>query len=374
MPVNPEQKGSSMQNKITIRKDNVPCYQILLAEDFSSLGAALEKLQIEGRKICIVSDSNVAPLYLENIRTVFSALTDVITGFVFQAGEENKTLSTVEDLYEHLILNRFERKDLLVALGGGVVGDLTGYAAATYLRGIRFIQIPTTLLAQVDSSIGGKTGVDFRAYKNMVGAFHQPVLVYSASHTLMSLSDRIYYEGMGEIIKHGLICDREYTQWLISHKQEISSREVSCITDMVRVSDQIKQKVVEEDPQEQGIRAILNFGHTLGHAVEKLAGFKLLHGECVSIGIRGAAWLSMQRGYISNEDYKKIIELLKLYHLPVSVSGISAKEIAVMTKSDKKMDQGSIRFILLDSPGKAVICHDVTDAELLAAANEICHE
>ncbi len=363
-----------MLNEITIHKDGVPCYPIIPAEDFSYLEETLKRLCLENRKVCIVTDSNVAPLYLETVRDIFSNQASCVFDFVFEAGEEHKTLSTVEELYEFLIRNRFERKDWLAALGGGVAGDLTGFAAATYLRGIRFIQIPTTLLAQVDSSIGGKTGVDLKSYKNMVGAFHQPSMVYSAANTLMTLSDRIYYEGLGEIIKHGLICSADYVNWLIDHHEGISRRDLSDIAYMVRISDQIKQKVVEEDPHEQGIRAILNFGHTLGHAVEKLSGFELLHGECVSIGIRGAAWLSMQCGYLSETDYRKILSLLKLYHLPISVHGIMPEEIAAATKSDKKMDQGNIRFILLESVGKARICHDITDEQLLAAAKEICHE
>ena len=199
-------------------------YAIYLEPDFQGLGYALADLETKERKICIVADSTTAELYLEPLKAVLQGCCARVTSFVFSAGEEHKTLDTVRALYEHLILEKFDRKDLLAALGGGVVGDLTGFAAATYLRGIRFIQVPTTLLSQVDSSIGGKTGVDFDSYKNMVGAFHMPSLVYMNLGTLKSLPERQFASGMGEIIKHGLIQDRDYYEWLSSHEKEVAAR------------------------------------------------------------------------------------------------------------------------------------------------------
>lgn len=225
--------------------------------------------------------------------------------FIFPAGEESKTLATVENLYEFLIQNKFERRDMLAALGGGVVGDLTGFTAATYLRGIDFIQIPTSLLAQVDSSIGGKTGVDFRAYKNMVGAFHQPKLVYSCAETLKTLTEQQYISGLGEIIKHGLIKDIAYYHWLKEHKEAILSRDTQTMIEMIEVSCRIKKEVVENDPEEAGERALLNFGHTLGHAVEKLMNFTMLHGECVAVGMHGAAWHFKRKKYDLRRDISR---------------------------------------------------------------------
>ena len=182
----------------------------------------------------------------------------------------------MKKLYEHLILEHFDRKDILAALGGGVVGDLCGFAAATYLRGIGFVQIPTTLLSQVDSSIGGKTGVDFDAYKNMVGAFHMPLFVYTNLRTLLTLPGEQFSSGMGEVIKHGLIKDKEYYQWLVDNREGILKRDLDLCQAMVYGSNRIKKEVVETDPTEQGDRALLNFGHTLGHAVEKLKDFTML--------------------------------------------------------------------------------------------------
>lgn len=362
-----------MLKQLMIYENRKPCYPIFLAEDYEQLSASLNTLDINERKVCIVTDSHVAPYYLESIKAIFSESAAKVFHYIIEAGEENKTLDTVQDLYEFLILNKFERKDYLAALGGGVIGDLTGYTAATYLRGISFIQLPTSLLAQVDSSIGGKTGVDFRSFKNMVGAFHQPSLVYSSAGALLTLDSRQYLSGMGEIIKHGLICDRVYYEWLQTNGQQILDRDTKTLTQMISRSDEIKKYVVEEDPHEQGLRAILNFGHTLGHAVEKLCHFNLLHGECVSIGIRGAAWLSLKRGYLAASEYEEIIKTLQAFRLPVQITGIEAEDIVRVTKSDKKMDKGSVRFILLSSIGEAVICHDVTDEELLAASREICN-
>ena len=255
-----------------------------------------------------------------------------------------------------------------MALGGGVTGDLCGYAAATYLRGIRFIQVPTTLLSQVDSSIGGKTGVDFDAYKNMVGAFHMPALVYTSTGSLLTLSDEQYSCGMGEIVKHGLIKDRSYYLWLMNHAEEIRKRNLDICEEMIFISNQIKRNVVEQDPTEKGERALLNFGHTLGHAIEKLMNFKLMHGQCVALGSAAAAWISAERGYITSEEAKTVKEAMAMFGLPVSLDGmnLSFPEIIETTKSDKKMDSGVIKFILLKQIGEAYVDRTVTETEMIS--------
>lgn len=354
--------------ELKVNCSNNRSYQIIIAEDFNYLAGAISDIGLSDRKMCIVTETNVAPLYLDEIINSLKSITVNVTAYVFPAGEENKTLDTVRGLYEHLILNHFERRDILVALGGGVVGDLTGYCAATYLRGISFIQIPTSLLSQVDSSIGGKTGVDFSSYKNMVGAFHQPSLVYSNVSTLRTLTRRQYVSGLGEIVKHGLIKDASYFRWLKENRELILSRDTSTMIEMIRISDEIKREVVEKDPFEKGERAILNFGHTLGHSIEKLMDFTMLHGECVSTGMVLAAKISYNRQYITREEYEEIIEVLKGFELPVTVSGsISPEDITRTAKSDKKMERGMVKFILLSGTGRAVICHDVTDEEMRRA-------
>ena len=359
---------------LPVRREGEICYEIRLEQDFEKLAEGAAELGTEGRKICIVTDTHVGPLYLEAVRERLSGVCSRVTVYTIEAGEDYKTLDTVRGLYEHLILEKYDRKDLLMALGGGVVGDLTGFAAATYLRGIRFVQVPTTLLSQVDSSIGGKTGVDFDAYKNMVGAFHMPSLVYMNLETLKSLPERQFASGMGEIIKHGLIQDNAYYQWLTEHGQEIADREYDALLYMVSGSCQIKKHVVEQDPTEQGIRSWLNFGHTIGHAVEKLKEFTLCHGECVAIGSVAAAWISRERGYLTGDELLQIEKVFQNYHLPVRVGGLEPDRILEATKLDKKMEAGKIKFVLLKRIGEAFVAKDVEDRELLGAIRYICEE
>ena len=225
-------------------------YEIVWDGSYERLAGCVENLKLPAKKACIVTDSTVSELYLEEVKNALSPLFETVTAFVFPAGEASKNLGTVKDLYTHLIENHFERKDLLFALGGGVVGDLTGYAAATYLRGIDFIQLPTTLLAQVDSSVGGKTGVDFDQYKNMVGAFHHPRLVYMNMATLKSLNGEQFACGMGEVLKTGLIRDEKFYIWTINHMSEIEERIEPVLTKMIQKCCDIKRQVVENDPTE----------------------------------------------------------------------------------------------------------------------------
>lgn len=347
-------------------------YSIYFEQSFDRLQELLEKnCQISRRKICIVSDSHVFPLYGEQVVSALNGHCVSLSSFIFTAGEKNKTLGTVKQLYEHLILQHFERRDLILALGGGVVGDLAGYAAATYLRGIDFVQVPTTLLSQVDSSIGGKTGVDFDSYKNMVGAFHQPSLVYMNLNTLMSLDAQQFACGMGEILKHGLIKNADYYEWLINHIAEIQDRELPVLLEMVQESCKIKRDVVEKDPMEKGERALLNFGHTIGHAIEKVKSPQLLHGQCVALGSVAAAYISFKRGLLSTEEFYEIRDMNVGFDLSFLVDDIDSEEILKITKSDKKMDSGKIKFVLLKNIGKAFIDHTVTDEEILEAISFI---
>mgnify|MGYP002512846886 CR=1 FL=1 len=262
--------------------------------------AALGKAE----KICIVSDSNVFPLYGNQVSQSLQKSGFTVTSFVFPAGEASKNGNTFLDLLNTLASEQLTRSDLIVALGGGVVGDITGFVAATYLRGIDFVQIPTTLLAQVDSSVGGKTGVDFDQYKNMVGAFYMPKLVYMNLAVLCSLDDRQYYAGMAEVMKYGLIKNATFYEWIIDHMYEIHDRNLEILEEMVVKSCTFKKLVVEKDPTEKGERAILNFGHTIGHAIEKAMHFELLHGECVALGSVAAAYISWKK------KWKNLVQLV----------------------------------------------------------------
>ena len=360
-----------MSEKLPILYDKKPCYDIVFSQSFEELPEELAALDCGGRKICIVTDSRVDELYGAEMLDILQGSCVKAVKYAFPNGEENKNLDTVRDIYRFLIQEGFERRDMLLALGGGVVGDITGYAAATYLRGIDFIQVPTTLLAQADSSIGGKTGVDFDGYKNMVGAFKMPRLVYMNLSVLQTLEDRQFYAGFAEIMKHGLIKDAAFYEWLIENMYEICERDLNVLQEMLKRSCTIKKLVVEKDPTEQGDRALLNFGHTVGHAIEKAKNFELFHGECVALGAVAAAYISWKRELLSMEEYYEIRDMFVPFYLPISVDNINPREILQLTKSDKKMESGKIKFVLLKKIGKAVLDRTVTDEEILAAIEEI---
>lgn len=354
-----------LEKRLEVSAEGKKVYDIVIENSFSNLAKELSALDIQERKLCIVTERRVASYYLEEVKSILEGRCAKVEVYIFQEGEASKNLSTVDNLYHFLITHEFDRKDMLLALGGGVSGDLTGFAAATYLRGIDFVQIPTSLLAQVDSSIGGKTGVDYHAYKNMVGAFYMPKLVYINVNTIKTLSERQYHSGLGEVIKHGLIRDRAYFEWIKANKEAIAERKDEALAHMVEGSCLIKRAVVEEDPKEHGVRALLNFGHTLGHSIEKLMNFSLTHGECVAIGSLLAADISSKRGYISEQENKEIKNIYAYFDFPALPKELKAKEVVKETKHDKKMEHGKIKFILLDQIGKAAIYQDVTPEEML---------
>ena len=360
-----------MEERMIVSMNKKPAYDIVYREDFDGLQEELEKLDTAKKKICIVTDSNVGALYADKVRAVVGNICAQVDVYTFEAGEEHKTLDTVKDIYRFLIEKHYDRKDMLLALGGGVVGDTCGYAAATYLRGISFVQVPTTLLSMVDSSIGGKTGVDFEQYKNMVGAFHMPKLVYMNLSVLSDLDERQYFSGFAEVMKSALIRDGIYYEWLIENMYEICERDLETVKEMVYRCNQIKRAVVEKDPTEQGERALLNLGHTLGHAIEKYKNFEMLHGECVALGCVAAAYISWKKELLSMEEYYEVRDMFVPFNLPISIDEIEPEKIVALTKSDKKMEAGQIKFVLLKKIGKAFVSHDVTDEEMLAAVKEI---
>lgn len=355
-----------MSRVLPVNDNNAFCYAILITNEFCGLSEEIKKLGYSSdRKFCIITDSNVAPLYAKTVKEELKKEFSNLFLYTIPAGEVYKNVDTVHGIYEFLIQNRFDRKDVLIALGGGVVGDMTGYAAATYLRGIDFIQVPTTLLSQTDSSIGGKTGVDFMQYKNMVGAFHMPKLVYMNLSVLKTLPEEQLISGFGEILKHGLIRDVAYFEWLSAHEKEIRSLQYEVLEKMIYVSCDIKRSVVERDPKEKGERALLNFGHTIGHAIEKLSDFKLPHGVCVGLGITAAAYLSKLQGNITDEELSMIEQTLLHFGLQTRVAGLCAADILEATKSDKKMEGEQIKFVLLQHPGTAYLYRDLTEEQIL---------
>ncbi|MCL2051915.1 MAG: 3-dehydroquinate synthase [Lachnospiraceae bacterium] len=357
--------------KITVNYQEKPCYDIVITDSFRGLGAKIKSLNLLSTRVCIVVDKNVDPLYGDKVEKVFLNLGFKCSYFIIEAGEEYKTLATVRDLYDFLISERFSRDDLLIALGGGVVGDLCGFTAATFLRGISFIQIPTTLLSQTDSSIGGKTGVDFDGYKNMVGAFHMPRLVYINTATLKTLPGREFASGIAEVMKYGLIKDESFYEWLITNIEGINAQDKDILLELIEHSLMIKKAIVEQDPHEKGIRAILNFGHTVGHALEKAADFSLLHGECVALGIIAASFISWKKGYLKMEEYYEIRDMFVPFNLPILLNELKPKEVLAFIKSDKKNAGDGLKYILLEKVGKAFIDKSVTDEEILMALEEL---
>jgi 3-dehydroquinate synthase len=360
-----------MAERVSVLYNKKPCYDIVFTQSFDELWPELVPFLCEEQKLCIITDSRVDTFYGDEVLGNLKGKTQKAVKYVFPEGEQHKTLDTVQDIYRFLIQEGFGRKDLLLALGGGVVGDVTGYVAATYQRGIDFVQLPTTLLSQADSSIGGKTGVDFDSYKNMVGAFKMPRLVYMNLAVLQTLEERQYFSGFAEIMKHGLIKDAAFYEWLIENMYEICEKDMTVLQEMLIRSCSIKKMVVEKDPTEQGERAILNFGHTIGHAIEKARNFELYHGECVALGAVAAAYISWKREMLSMEEYYEIRDMFVPFYLPISIDNIDPEEILRLTKSDKKMEAGHIKFVLLKKIGKAVLDSTVTDEEILTAINEI---
>jgi len=356
-----------MAKTLNVNYEGKHCYYIELRDDFNDIINCIESLNIKAKRLCVVTDSNVAELHLNNLLEVLRAgFSDLyFTSYTIPAGEENKTLDNVQKIYEHLVLEHFDRYDMLIALGGGVIGDMTGFTAATYMRGIDFIQVPTSLLSQVDSSIGGKTGVDFLKYKNMVGAFYMPRLVYMNLSVLKTLPAEQFSSGMGEIIKHGLIKNKGYYNWLKGNAESVNKLDMEALETMIYESCKVKRDVVERDPKEQGERALLNFGHTAGHAIEKCANFSLYHGHCVGIGINVASYISMKLGNISESEYEDILNTLKLYNMPIkALSKDMLETVFETTRSDKKMVGDKVKFILLNAIGEAYITKELTKEQI----------
>lgn len=360
-----------MSKSLDVLYNGAFSYSIYIEESFGRLSEAVSKLGLSERRALIVTDEHVAPLYLSEVQNILSGCFRTVDTLILTSGEEHKNTDSIAEIYERAISDSFDRNDVFVALGGGVIGDMTGFAAATYMRGIRFLQIPTTLLSQVDSSIGGKTGVDFRSYKNMVGAFHMPSLVYSNVQVLKTLDSIQYASGMGEVIKHGLIKSRPYYEYLASHTPELMARELSVLVETVYHSNLIKRAVVQTDPTEKGERQLLNFGHTLGHAIEKCSDFSFSHGQCVAFGCLAAMHMS---GTIKDEELSEVRTLMQAVGLETILKPMDTDAILQATRKDKKMDHGHVRFILLHALGDAYIDLTVQDAAMLDGLRSIMKE
>lgn len=351
-------------NSIVVNTESAS-YPIYFEKDFSNLRKSIELLNKDYSSFVIITDSNVQKYYVETISASIAHFQKPIHVIAFEAGEQNKNLSTMELFYDQLIKNSVDRKALILALGGGVTGDMAGFAAATYMRGIDFAQIPTSLLAQVDSSVGGKTGIDFNGYKNVIGAFNQPQFVFINVATLNTLPSRELYAGMSEVIKHALIKDALYYDFLKDNNNGILALEPELLSEMIAWSCKIKKDVVDEDEKEQGVRALLNFGHTLGHAIERLKGFELVHGECVSIGMYGELLLSHKLGYITEDVVDKGVSLIQAFNLPLVTQGIDFEILYDEMFHDKKTSSSKLMFALLSDLGSSFLSKEMISKEVL---------
>lgn len=323
------------------------------AGSLGRLGEHLAPL-LRSRKIAVITDPIVEGLYGEKVRSSLSSAGFSHTRVVVPSGEEHKSLSEVERVHEALAAARIERKSALVAVGGGVIGDLTGFAAATFLRGIDVVQVPTTLLAQVDSSIGGKTGVNLRAGKNLVGAFHQPRFVLADVETLASLPPREFRAGMAEVVKYAVILSPELFDLLEANADLLKAHDRTVLADVVHRCAALKAQVVMEDEKEDDRRAILNFGHTLGHAIEAVTEYRrFLHGEAVSIGMVFASRVSRLRSGFAPESEKRVARLLERFGLPVGIPAeLDSSELARAVETDKKRDESRVKFVEVEELGR----------------------
>lgn len=341
-------------------------YDILFSDSFDALSKALEDIKAP-QKLLVVTDSNVAGLYAEDVNTLLKTRGYDSAVYAFKAGEENKRMDTVLGICGACVEHEMDRKSMIVALGGGVVGDMAGFAASIYMRGIDFIQIPTTLLAQSDSSVGGKTGIDFMDSKNILGSFHQPRLVYINVNTLRTLPKEQFISGMGEVIKHGIICDSDFFDYIENNSGHIKSLDSDTLINMDKINCSIKARVVERDEKENGLRAILNFGHTIGHAVESAYDFKMTHGECVGIGMIGASYIAYKRGMIAEKMLKHTENILAMYGFRTRVTLPPDETVFAFMQKDKKKIAGKLKFVLPVGIGDVVQTTDVTKQEIFEA-------
>ena len=318
-----------------------------------------------GGSAAIVTNEIVAPLYLERVRRSVAVAGAGSIDIVLPDGEQHKRWETLDQVVDALLAARCDRQTLIIALGGGVIGDLAGFAAAVYQRGVAFLQIPTTLLAQVDSSVGGKTAINHARGKNMVGAFHQPRAVISDVATLDTLPDRELKAGLAEVIKHGLILDADFVSWLELHLDRLLAKDRAALEQAVRRSCELKAHVVEQDERETGLRAILNFGHTFGHAIEAGTGYGTwLHGEAIGAGMVMAATLSALVGSIAQSDAARVRRLIARAGLPTQGPALAFERYLELMAVDKKASAGEINFVLLDGIGRARVASGVERAKI----------
>ncbi|SHK03105.1 3-dehydroquinate synthase [Tepidibacter formicigenes] len=321
-------------------------------------------------KILVITDKNVKKLYVNNF--IKSLKYDNTLVYDISSGEESKCLSVYEDIFKFCIENGLSRKSLIISLGGGVVGDLSGFVASTYMRGIDLVHCPTTLLSQVDSSIGGKTGINLGIYKNIIGSFYQPEFIYININTLKTLQKDEFLSGLSEVIKYGLIYDYDFLDYIIENKEKILDLDEDSLIYIVNKSSSIKLDIVKKDEKESNLRKILNLGHSFGHGIEKLGKFS--HGYAVSIGTHMAFRLALKKKLINKDYYDKVIKIYKEYNLPMTFKNINSKYILDIMKKDKKNSYLKFSLVLPVGCGKVDIIEDTKEEEILSVIEEVRNE
>jgi 3-dehydroquinate synthase len=328
-------------------------YPIHITSDYKDFGKSITSTKLAG-KFVVITDSNVdlhqAGAFIEALEA--SGLSPY--KFVIPAGEVNKNLDTVRGIYKFLLDLKLDRSTTLIALGGGVIGDITGFVAATFLRGINFVQVPTTSLAQADSSVGGKVGVDFDGIKNVIGSFYQPKYVYMNVNTLKTLPKRDMISGLAEVIKHGIISDMDFFEFIDYNVKKIFNYDDDVLQYLAKVNCSIKGRIVEQDEKESGLRKNLNFGHTIGHAIESISNFDLMHGECVSLGMVGAFKMARRLDMIGEDTVNKVVQTLEKIGLPVRLHGLNIDKVYRQMFFDKKIENNKLLFILPKAIGEVV--------------------
>ncbi len=339
----------------------------------SGFQADLLRAHVRGKKIAVVSNHTVAPLYLQTVTEALGDAPGAISHCVIDDGEQHKDFAHWREIIDHLASHRIGRDDVLLALGGGVICDITGFAAASWMRGTSVIQLPTTLLAQVDASVGGKTGINHPAGKNLIGAFHQPAAVHINIETLNTLPQREFRSGIAEVIKYGLLGDANFIDWLNARRDDIVNKTPATLAAMIERCCQHKAQVVAEDEKEHGVRALLNLGHTFGHAIETASGYtRYLHGEAVAIGMHMAAQLSERLGHAPAGLAARTQNVLQQFGLPTKLGAheSNADELLIHMRLDKKIKNNAHRLILLQAAGKAFIAESVKETDIVEAMKQ----
>lgn len=354
---------------IKVTEKKIKQYDIVFYTSFDKLNDHIKEVCPKATKCVIISDTNVSKIYLDELKSKISLPS---AEYIFEAGEERKNMDTLQEILDFLYTQKLSRKDVVISLGGGVVSDMAGFASCIYMRGVNHVICPTSLLSMADASVGGKTAIDYKSKKNLIGAFNNPNLIYMNVSTLKSLPDRQYFAGFAEIMKAGLIQDQKFYTWLIEKMYEICEKDNDTLIQMLQTSINIKKSIVEKDPYEEtGLRMLLNLGHTIGHGIESVLSDQYIHGECVALGCVAAAYISYKMDLISSDVYYEIRDMFVPFYLPISIETDRVQDIYNALTYDKKNSEGKIVMVLLNRIGKAFVSYEVPSELILEAINEL---